>query len=205
MSISSATAPNPALMALLAQLTGSQSASADSSAFAQPAAPSGGSAAAANNNVTGSGSASLSGEILKLLNQMHQHVGAGGGTSASSTTSSTSASTLTDPLDQLLSTLDASLTASASSSTMVSPLQQLLSSVDDGGDGEFSGAGAANGTSGASNGFAGLHAGGSGQLATADLMQAWENLQNSPSPGSPSQLNAFANPSAGSATSSVSA
>jgi hypothetical protein len=211
MSIGSTAAagPNPTLMALLSQLTGTQSASADTSPFTQTAAGTSGTSQAgtANNALTGSGSASLSSEILNLLNQMRQHVSAGGGTSASTTTSSTSASTLSSPLDQLMSSLDASLTASASTSTMATPLQQLFSSMDgddDGGENEFPGT-AVGGATGASapGGFEGLHSGGSGRFTTAGLTQTWENLQNSQPPGSPSLLNAFANSSIGAATSSV--
>jgi hypothetical protein len=205
MSISSvaASAPSPALLAL-SQL--SSGAASQPSAFAQPAASS---ASTASNSVTGSGSASLSSEILKLLNQMRQHISAGGGSSASATTSSTSASTLSSPLDQLMSSLDASLTASASTSTMATPLQQLFSSMDgndDGGD-ESEFPGAVNGATGASapGGFLGLHSGGSGRLTTASLTQAWENLQNSQPPASPSLLGAFANANSATTPSSITA
>ena len=204
MSISSAAAagPNPAVMALLAQLTGTQSASGDTSVFAQSASSSSSSqASSANNALTGSGSASLSGEILGLLHQMRQHISAGGGVSASATTSSTSASTLSSPLDQLMSSLDANSSASQSTSTMVTPLLQLLSSMDasdDGSDSEFPGA---TGT-GASGGFLGLHGGGSGSLTS--LTQAWENLQNSPGSAASSLLDAFAKSNIAAGTMSIS-
>jgi Ca2+-binding EF-hand superfamily protein len=143
MSISTvaATAPNPALMSLLSQLTGSQSASGDTSAFSQAA---GGAAPAASgatsNALTGSSSGSLSSEILNLLMQMRQHIhsGGGGSSAAATSTSSTSASTLANPLEQLLSSLDANLSTSSSASTMATPLQQLFSAMDANGDGSVS-------------------------------------------------------------------
>jgi Ca2+-binding EF-hand superfamily protein len=115
MTIGSATTagPNPALLALLSQLTGTQGTSDDESSDFTPstgAASSSSSASAPNNTLTGSGSASISNEILHLLVQMQQQAGAG--TASSST--------------------------SASTSTMINPLQQLFSSLDTDGDGEIS-------------------------------------------------------------------
>jgi hypothetical protein len=158
--------------------------------------------------LTGSSSASLSSEILNLLIQMRQHVSAGGGTTASATTSFTSASTPTDPLDQLLSTLDASLTASASTSTMANPLQQLFSSIDatdHGGQSEFLSVATTNGGTSESSDFAGLHPGESGRLTTANLTQARENLQNNQSSGSAavSLLDAFAKTNIATSTAST--
>jgi Ca2+-binding EF-hand superfamily protein len=120
MSIGSATsAPNPALLSLLSQLTGPQSATGGSSDFSASATPSGGSAQSANNQITGSGSASISSEILKLLVQMQQQLGSAA--SGSSTTTTASTSTMANPV-----------------STMASAINQLFSAMDTDGDGSVS-------------------------------------------------------------------
>lgn len=124
MSVSSATsAPNPALLALLSQLAGPQSAAAGESGFTAPAgaASTCGGAQAASNQITGSGSATIGGEVLKLLVQMQQQLGAGA--SGTSTTATASTSTMVNPLSQLFSAMDSDGDGSVSESEMESYIE----------------------------------------------------------------------------------
>jgi Ca2+-binding EF-hand superfamily protein len=273
MTIGSATAagPNPALLALLSQLTGTQSTSNDNtSAFSQTAgSASCEGASPANNTLTGTGSASISSQILNLLIQLQQQAGSSAGSSASSTTSA-STSTMANPIDQLFSSLDTNGDGEISQSEMEGAIenlggtqdqadalysqlsqngssgideQQLASAaapqhgggshhhhhhvggadqaanslmqmMDSNGDGsvsqdEFTSFVTSNGgtSAQASSDFAALDTSGSGSITTADLAQAWENLQNSQSSGTlaVSLLNAFATANTATSTQSTTA
>ena len=105
MNVSSSTSLNPAIAAMLAQLTpsstmASQPAISTDTSSASPAAGVG----------TGSGKASVSDAILDLFSKMHQasggaHHGGGAGASNGSTTTMSTASTMIDPLDQLMAAI----------------------------------------------------------------------------------------------------
>jgi len=108
MSVGASTTLNPALSAMLAQLTPSGS----SSGNAAPAFPDAGAPAPATGVATGSGKAQVSSDILNLFSQMHQaagsahHGGAGASSGANgSTTTLSTASTMIDPLDQLMAAI----------------------------------------------------------------------------------------------------
>ncbi|MEI9931233.1 MAG: hypothetical protein WDM89_12005 [Rhizomicrobium sp.] len=106
MNVSSSTSLNPAMAAMLAQLTPS---SAPQSAPSIPASPATSSVA----TVTGTGKASVSDAILDLFSKMHQASGAahhgggagGSGSAGGSTTSMSTASTMIDPLSQLMAAI----------------------------------------------------------------------------------------------------
>ena len=109
MSVDASTTLNPALSAMLAQLTPSGGAAGNAApAFADASAP-----APATGVATGSGKAQVSSDILNLFSQMHQAAGSahhGGGAGASSgasgsTTTASTASTMIDPLDQLMAAI----------------------------------------------------------------------------------------------------
>jgi len=108
MNVSSSTSLNPAMSAMLAQLTPS------STMASQPAISTDTSSASSAAGVgTGSGKASVSDAILDLFSKMHQasggahHGGGAGGAGASngSTTTMSTASTMIDPLDQLMAAI----------------------------------------------------------------------------------------------------
>jgi hypothetical protein len=112
MSISAAASStlNPALAAMLSQLTPSSGGTASGTpAFDATSSP-----APATGVATGSGKAPVSSDILNLFSQMHQAAGAahhGGGAGASggtsgSTSTISSASTMMSPLDQLMAAID---------------------------------------------------------------------------------------------------
>lgn len=126
---------NPMLASMLAQLTGTGSPPADAASIAAKAPSS--STVGAGNAVTGSGKARLSGEILDLLTKMHQASatkaagGGSAGSSSASTTTISSASTMADPLDTMLSTLDTDQEAMLSQSDDTEPdLQAFLAYTD---------------------------------------------------------------------------
>ncbi len=128
MNVSSSTSLNPAMMAMLGQLTPS------STAASQPAAtPNTSSASAAAGVGTGSGKASVSDAILDLFSKMHQASGsahhgggAGGSSSASgSTTTLSTASTMISPLDQLMAALSVDEDESAESADTSSDLSMF--------------------------------------------------------------------------------
>lgn len=109
-SVNASSILNPALAAMLSQLTPSNSSSASSAQAFSPAS----SSAPATGVATGSGKAQVSSDILNLFSQMHQAAGgthAGGGAGASggtsgSTSTISSASTMMSPLDQLMAAID---------------------------------------------------------------------------------------------------
>ena len=109
MSVDASTTLNPALSAMLAQLTPS----GGSPGNAVPAFPDASAPAPAAGIATGSGKAQVSSDILNLFSQMHQAAGSahhGGGAGASSgtsgsTTTLSTASTMIDPLDQLMAAI----------------------------------------------------------------------------------------------------
>jgi hypothetical protein len=101
---------NQLIASMLAQMSGTATASATPSTSA--AATSSSTPSATNNVVTGSGKAPYSNEIMNLFTRMHQKVGAGGGGSSTSsssaaTTTIASATTLATPIDSILSSIDA--------------------------------------------------------------------------------------------------
>ncbi len=106
MSVGASQTLNPALSAMLAQLTPSGSATGNAAPAFSGTSPS----APATGVATGSGKAQVSSDILNLFSQMHQAAGSahhGGGAGASSgasgsTTTASTASTMIDPLDQLM-------------------------------------------------------------------------------------------------------
>lgn len=105
-SVNASSTLNPALAAMLSQLTPSNSSSASSAQAFSPAS----SSAPATGVATGSGKAQVSSDILNLFSQMHQAAGgthAGGGAGAGGSTSTiSSASTMMSPLDQLMAAID---------------------------------------------------------------------------------------------------
>lgn len=109
MSVDASTSLNPALSAMLAQLTPS----GGSTGNAAPAFPDTSAPAPATGVATGSGKAQVSSDILNLFSQMHQAAGSahhGGGAGASSgtsgsTTTMSTASTMISPLDQLMNAI----------------------------------------------------------------------------------------------------
>ncbi len=110
MSVDASASLNPALSAMLAQLTPS----GGSTGNAAPAFPGTSAPAPATGVATGSGKAQVSSDILNLFSQMHQAAGSahhGGGAGASSaasgsTTTASTASTMIDPLDRLMAAID---------------------------------------------------------------------------------------------------
>jgi hypothetical protein len=110
MSVDASTTLNPALAAMLSQLTPSSSGGASSAQAFSPAS----NPTPATGVATGSGKAQVSSDILNLFSQMHQAAGAahsGGGAGASggtsgSTSTISSASTMMSPLDQLMAAID---------------------------------------------------------------------------------------------------
>jgi hypothetical protein len=109
-STSASSTLNPALAAMLSQLTPSSgTATSSTQAFTTPSTP-----APATGVATGSGKAQVSSDILNLFTQMHQAAGSahgGGGAGASggtggSTSTISSASTMMSPLDQLMAAID---------------------------------------------------------------------------------------------------
>lgn len=107
MSVDASTSLNPALAAMLSQLTPSSGGGASSAQAFSPAS----SAAPATGVATGSGKAQVSSDILNLFSQMHQaaggtHAGGGAGASGGSTSTISSASTMISPLDQLMAAID---------------------------------------------------------------------------------------------------
>jgi hypothetical protein len=111
MNVSSSTSMNPALAAMLSQLTPSTSASTTPSAL-PPASGSDTSSAASVG--TGSGKAQVSDAIMDMFSKMHQATGSahssggagGAGGSSGSTTTASTASTMIDPLDQLMAAIN---------------------------------------------------------------------------------------------------
>jgi hypothetical protein len=109
MNVGSSTTINPALAAMLSQLS-----SANTSAAPFPASTPTGSSDGASNAVTGTGKAQISDAILDMFTKLHQAsgshahgAGGGAGTSSSATTTTAStASTMIDPLQQLMSAID---------------------------------------------------------------------------------------------------
>ncbi len=128
MNVSSSTSLNPAMSAMLAQLTPS------GAAASQPVPSSNTSSASAAAGVgTGSGRASVSDAILDLFSKMHQASGSahhGGGASGSgsasgSTTTLSTASTMISPLDQLMAALGIDEDESAESADTSSDLSMF--------------------------------------------------------------------------------
>jgi hypothetical protein len=109
MSVGASSTLNPALAAMLSQLTPGGTAPSSMPAFDAASGP-----APATGVATGSGKAQMSSDILNLFSQMHQAAGgthAGGGAGASggtsgSTSTISSASTMMSPLDQLMAAID---------------------------------------------------------------------------------------------------
>jgi hypothetical protein len=109
MNIGSSTPINPALAAMLSQLS-----SANRSAAPFPAGAPTGSSGAASSAVTGTGKAPISDAILDMFTKLHQasggHAhGAGGGagmSASAATTTASTASTMIDPLQQLMAAID---------------------------------------------------------------------------------------------------
>jgi hypothetical protein len=134
MNVSSSTSLNPALATMLAQLTPSNAAASP------PAiAPAASSASPAAGVGTGSGKASVSDAILNLFSQMHQasgsahHGGGAGGAGESSstggsTTTASTASTMMNPLNQLMAALGVDEDESAEAADTGSDLSMFYSS-----------------------------------------------------------------------------
>ena len=135
MSVGASQTLNPALSAMLAQLTPSGSATGN----AAPAFSGTSGSAPATGVATGSGKAQVSSDILNLFSQMHQAAGSahhGGGAGASSgttgsTTTASTASTMIDPLDQLMAAIDMDENETSTHAQFVDP-NTLLQDTPDG-------------------------------------------------------------------------
>ena len=135
MSVGASQTLNPALSAMLAQLTPSGSATGN----AAPAFSGTSDSAPATGVATGSGKAQVSSDILNLFSQMHQAAGSahhGGGAGASSgtsgsTTTASTASTMIDPLDQLMAAIDMDENETSAHAQFVDP-NTLLRDTPDG-------------------------------------------------------------------------
>lgn len=111
MSVTAASSLNPALASMLARLTPAGAANS-APAFSQASSDAPTSTSAAS--ITGSGKAQMSDAILDMFSKLHQAAGgahhasgAGGSASAGgSTTTASTASTMINPLNQLLAAID---------------------------------------------------------------------------------------------------
>ena len=107
MNVGSSTTINPTLAAMLSQLS-------SASGNAPPFSPSPPQAASTSNAVTGTGKAQVSDAILDMFTKLHQAsggghahgAGGGGGSSSATTTTASTASTMIDPLQQLMAAID---------------------------------------------------------------------------------------------------
>jgi hypothetical protein len=134
-SVSASATLSPVLSTMLAQLTPSGGAAGN----AAPAFPDVSGSQPATGVATGSGKAQVSSDILNLFSQMHQaagsaHHGSAGGagsTSGGSTTTMSTASTMIDPLDQLMAAIGMDDDPESAETQFVDPNSALPDPMND--------------------------------------------------------------------------